>query len=457
MMKKISLSFPLIMLFIVFGLLSCDKYNVVQPRFFSEDDLVDIPWLDSTYSSVAVTMQIPEAGIISVKVVGESGELVYPFGGFNLPADREITIVWNLIDNDSRPVDEGIYGFIFGIGEWDVDEHEMDVQEERQIWFELKYHNNQAEGINYIGEYPEDFHHIGDMVADNELLYVYCCGNIGPDTLNGLLALDYSDIENPEVVSITNMFSSTTRPTTKIGIAPESNYLIFQNNNNIRIYDISDPEQPEYLDNRFASIEDFCIVGNMMYLLYVDDTKTAGIYDLSSTAGPTLTDSLIIDHHQYFHISINNGIAVFQFCDSYNQYGVVLVNVDDPSSAEILATYNFDERADDIELVNNSLYFSGAYRQLSIMDISDISDSLQVGRLGYPAKNLKIFGDRMLSRSDNCVWLLDITDNFNPTSVTFFDNLNSCQSAAVSGNFVFIADYFGDSSHMKLRTYSYNN
>ena len=61
----------------------------------------------------------------------------------------------------------------------------------------------------------------------------------------------------------------------------------------------------------------------------------------------------------------------------------------------------------------------------------------------------------MIAYTGQYVWLMDLSDSFNPAPIGFIDNLYRCSSVTVSDNLVFINYDIEGSYYTKIKIFSF--
>ena len=124
------------------GVISCDKYNIVEPRFYSEGDIVDIPicgdgpepgfelptcfslnlcWLDKAGKVLFVYYDLPVASHVQLYLLGSGGYVVQTLVDSTLAAGSyQETLVF---EDD----EDGVYALRMNAGDF-----------EATIWFEIE-------------------------------------------------------------------------------------------------------------------------------------------------------------------------------------------------------------------------------------------------------------------------------------------------------------------------------
>ncbi len=99
----------------VFCLASCDSYNIVEPRFYSEKDIVDFQWTDTSHRMLIIKFTLPEALHYHLCILGSAGNVVRCYEGMGCVGLNVIT--WDGKDNEGKKVEDGIYAISLKAGD----------------------------------------------------------------------------------------------------------------------------------------------------------------------------------------------------------------------------------------------------------------------------------------------------------------------------------------------------
>jgi hypothetical protein len=94
----------------IFCFASCDSYNIVEPRFYSEEDIVDVQWEDASHTWLNISFTLPFAGPYKLYVLGSAGNIVRSYEGMGNTGLNVIT--WDRKDNNGGRVEKGVYAIL---------------------------------------------------------------------------------------------------------------------------------------------------------------------------------------------------------------------------------------------------------------------------------------------------------------------------------------------------------
>jgi hypothetical protein len=100
----------------IFCFASCDSYNIVEPRFYSEEDIVDVQWEDASHRRLNIAFTLPEALPYQLYILGSAGEVVRSYKGMGCAGLNVIT--WDRKDSNGEEVEDGVYAVSLKAGEY---------------------------------------------------------------------------------------------------------------------------------------------------------------------------------------------------------------------------------------------------------------------------------------------------------------------------------------------------
>jgi hypothetical protein len=103
---------------------SCDKYNIVEPRFYAEDDIRFT--ISQSDSLLEYNFYLPQPSYVQIAVLNSGGGVVIVLIDDYLDAGGHGR-AWNLRDSDHEKVSEGIYCIALNCSFFS-----------RETWFEIE-------------------------------------------------------------------------------------------------------------------------------------------------------------------------------------------------------------------------------------------------------------------------------------------------------------------------------
>ncbi|MCF7811172.1 T9SS type A sorting domain-containing protein [bacterium] len=275
---------------------------------------------------------------------------------------------------------------------------------------------------------------------DREFSNAECLEVIGDRGYFGPYILDISNPVEPEIIATVD------HGHTVIDNAVDGNIFFILDGGNpydLRIYNISDPENPQLI-NRFRiadyAASSFEILNNYMYLsissegvLVLDISSLRNIFQVALIADSSFRPS---------DLSINNGILY-----AGNNREVRAVDISDPTNPEWLEftipTSGVMTFFNDIMLSNGS--WGDSLETLEGLVIHDISDLEDIQEISHHTENS---GADFLDVQDRYAYViasrkglytLDISDPANPEQVSFFTEEGQCEDIEIRDDYAYLA------------------
>jgi hypothetical protein len=101
---------------VIFCFAGCDSYNIVEPRFYSEEDIVDVQWEDVSHTWLNISFTLPFASPYKLYVLGSAGNIVRSYEGVGNIGLNVIT--WDGKNNNGDRVDKGVYAILLRAGKF---------------------------------------------------------------------------------------------------------------------------------------------------------------------------------------------------------------------------------------------------------------------------------------------------------------------------------------------------
>ncbi len=129
MMKKL---IPAIFLLSVLFTFTCDKKNIVEPRFYPADNEINRDknyYMNAERTIAYYHFYFDRNRYVEIYVISSTGERIKTLINGGLEAGYH-TLEWNLTDSNNNPVDKGIYAFVFFYGSYGFSNDDT-------FWFEI--------------------------------------------------------------------------------------------------------------------------------------------------------------------------------------------------------------------------------------------------------------------------------------------------------------------------------
>jgi len=126
----------LITVVFVIIIVGCNDTNIVDPRFFSEGDVLDandlpiwdggdgsgggnsrVPtefsmnlyWEDNSQQRLLIAYSLPETGLVEIFVLGNAGNVIMTLISGSYPAGQHTTL-WDLVDDKKQRIENNVHG-----------------------------------------------------------------------------------------------------------------------------------------------------------------------------------------------------------------------------------------------------------------------------------------------------------------------------------------------------------
>ncbi len=253
-----------------------------------------------------------------------------------------------------------------------------------------------------------------------------------------VLIFDVLDPSNPEL-----LFSY--RGELYTGLDLDSNYLYLTSRlDGLRIYDINHPSYFNLIGQYKPAIRDFkdvFVSNNRAYLANDDDGLE--IVDISDKTQPVKVSDCSIESRAY-RIYVDNLYAYVTgiYNTITNQSGISVIDISNELVPTKIATFNAFNISGRIKINNNFAYVPDKYEGLEIYNVTNPLDIQQIG-LFYPSdtevESVYVEDNYCyLGTIDNGMFILDITDNTNPTKITKTNNNESIFNIDIEENIAFL-------------------
>ena len=254
---------------------------------------------------------------------------------------------------------------------------------------------------------------------------------------DGLQIFNTTDVTNPSLAGVQALPGTTQNVSVSNNTAFLPQYQV-----GVQVIDLTDPTNPALLSNITTS-SDYSNVLGKGDRAYVLDGRTMKIFDVSVLGSPVLLGS-----HQFtpvtatptavaMRIAVDNGLAVSGVTTELE-----LIDVSDASNPILLGRYNTVDYVTKIQIVGTTAYI-GTGDGLEIVDISNPAAPQQVG---FHAINIL----RDFVVRDNVAYavaaidgffILDVSRPSRIQQIGFYDVVGvSISSVDVQGNFAFISN-----------------
>ncbi len=290
-----------------------------------------------------------------------------------------------------------------------------------------------------------DIYYAWNSVIDADTAYV-ALGQMGVE------AIDISNRSNPQKIGSYNTFMEPTA----IDIRGNHAYVT-ENFNGLRIFDITDPEQPEEVGAHIPGPKsgycaDVFVSGSYAYVAgrkYRESTETTAgglrILDINDPENPVEV-SFYETPGYTVAVSASGDYAYVADKDA----GLLVVNVANPASPSPTAVLeNKNRYATDVYIQDNYAYITEAREGFRIVDISDPANPAETGYFETTGDALRIFvteNTAFLADGDEGLKIVDVSDPYDPVEISTFANTAnwySTDNVFVSAGYAYITGHDG--------------
>jgi hypothetical protein len=207
--------------------------------------------------------------------------------------------------------------------------------------------------------------------------------------------------------------------------------ILYGISDKLKIYNVSDPMNPELINELNLSIGSNAGIAIQDSILYVSSSYLFSI-DISDLSNVTTIDSIYMDYSDSYTISLNQNLA-FTNCN-----GLKSVDITDPFNLNLIGFYDSIGEAADIITDGDILYINDGYYGIHVIDISDPTNDYLLGstKTVRRARDIEFKDGYLLTADGNSLNIIDVRDSYNPTSIGYFfhDNIGEASTLSLYEN-----------------------
>jgi hypothetical protein len=232
-------------------------------------------------------------------------------------------------------------------------------------------------------------------------------------------------------------------------------------NYGILVVDISDPEQPFFVNQYFERERIEALFVSNDYLFIVNSSDDLLIYNIQDLSNPLLTFAGFLDSTYYFTSLFVQDDILYA---GVGYSGLVMYNISIPWDPQFVSEYQHEsylDRFDDIVVCDNNLYLCHE-NVFQIVDLTDIQNPNLTGifladRTYTDFRDIFILDDKAyLCADDGCFFILDIADLTNPTQITaIWDESQYFSDFYTDGSTGYLLSYYGGLALLDLTNLPY--
>ncbi len=223
-------------------------------------------------------------------------------------------------------------------------------------------------------------------------------------------------------------------------IDQEGDYLYEAHGSVFRIYDVSDPEDPQAMGSVRTPAMDLAVEGDHVYLVH---TNLLVIIDASDRNDPRILSEIETGTMSYDVAASGN----FVFVTDLNE-GIVVVDARNKAEPSLIGSYATDSLAMDIDVDSsgNYLFIANSDDGLLILDVSNKAKPKLAGQYyhdEYSANELEVHGDYayLVSRyyAKGEMSIIDVSDREDPQRVSGYQTNWQARSVTASGDLAYLS------------------
>lgn len=250
----------------------------------------------------------------------------------------------------------------------------------------------------------------------------------------GFLVLDFSNIEEPEVLA-NPRFSSLPKATNN------ENNLVYalhtREGGGIRVIDTNNPEEPELISafDDFGCPFDIVADDTLIYATFVD--SIFGVINVADPDSPELLSELHTES-QYTRFDVRDDLAVTVAGPS-DFSAIDLTDIEEP---EVIGTYSHPEGSlFGIDKEGDFVYVTLGEDGFSIVDVSDIDNPQEIGRIDTPGEAVEVYIKdeyAYIADGDSGLCIFDVSNIDSISLISRYIGDSNVWNVSVEGNYAYL-------------------
>jgi len=298
----------------------------------------------------------------------------------------------------------------------------------------LFYDVNDLTNIHFLSNIPFDYDENAYCINNNVIYGFIQVGFSGPHYLVGY---DFSTPENPELIA--ELYLGEIGTPWPDYFYSYNNLLFSGVNDSIKIYDISLPEEINFITSFSidGNVLSFNIDNNVMYVS--TENGDLIIIDISDILNPEILGSF--DWNAAISdIFIDSNLVLL----SAEAEGFKIIDVADFMNIDELFYYNNTRAVGAINIQDNIAFVDTYSNGLHIIDISNIEEHVVLGQIGLTYMDLIELYDSYLycfSDYDSLIHIVDVSDPCIPQEVGEINLNNPITDFCIEGEYLFLIEH----------------
>jgi hypothetical protein len=277
------------------------------------------------------------------------------------------------------------------------------------------------------GSYDTPYYILSSSILGN---YAYVV-----DLNDGLYILNIANPNNP--VLITKITTSDS----PYDVSISGNYAYVANSAGLQVFNISNPSNPMLVGSNTSLGYSYRIFISGNYA-YMGSDCAFNIVSIANPSNPSLIGSLSTST-QVSNVDITGNYAYIS-----NSSSILIINIADPFNPSLIRNFSTPGHVGNIEIAGNLAYVADNWGVL-IYDISNPINPIQISSFTLPNvtfNDLTVHNNfayvSTWSLGIPCIYILDISDNTNPTMVGSYRTNGGVSSIAIMGEYLYVSDHY---------------
>ncbi|MFH1843490.1 MAG: hypothetical protein ABIF77_09825, partial [bacterium] len=251
---------------------------------------------------------------------------------------------------------------------------------------------------------------------------------------NGVQVIDIKTPSSPTVVE------TVATPQTTRGLDIVGNYLYVADDDNVVVFDASDPTNLIWHDTSAYTHDCFAVKVDGDYLFTPDRSYGLHVYDI-------LVPDTLIQVGSYsglndvYDVAIDGDYAMV--ADS--GFGLQMLDISTPSNPVLQCNFELPSGSAGVAVAGDFVCLAMGAAGFGVVDVAaPLLPRQLIGSYDSPGNACDVTVDgnfAFVADSQQGLRIVDITDPANPLEAGYYNSPGTCQAVCVSGNTAYIADY----------------
>jgi len=243
----------------------------------------------------------------------------------------------------------------------------------------------------------------------------------------GMAVVDISTISSPSEVYFTN------KSYDMVAIYDHYLYVSDDYRGDVKIFDLTSPDTPAYLNTIYEPNDKILIAGTKLYI--ADTVYGLSIYDLTDPVTPSNLQEYNLGYRiPVYDVTVDDN----QVYVAYSAKGLRIINLQ--SNLAELGVYNPFGYPVDAIYQDGFVYLLDLYNDLHILDVSNPAQPVEVTRFTQPImhSSLQAVGSNLFIQKQYGFDILDITNPISPVIRSSYDTYDYLYKMIIQGDYVYL-------------------